>query len=152
MHKTVLFYMLRLTMAGVFLAAALPKIIDPAGFALAVYRYQALPDFAVNLVAVYLPWLELVVALGLLFHPRWRPAAAIMVVFMMLLFIFAQGQAMARGIDVACGCFSTDPGSKQVGWYGIGLNVVLTMAGMLLVLLEHRKAKRDQASQETPDP
>lgn len=47
----------RLFMGGVFLYASFDKILHPAAFAEAVYNYQILPDAAVNLAALTLPWL-----------------------------------------------------------------------------------------------
>ena len=41
----------RVLIAAVFLAAGLPKILDPAGFSLSVFRYQMLPDDLINLMA-----------------------------------------------------------------------------------------------------
>lgn len=56
----------RLVLAGVFLAAAAPKLADPAAFAAAIANYRAFPDALVNLVATVVPALELVGALALL--------------------------------------------------------------------------------------
>ena len=51
------------------------KILYPADFALAVYRFHLLPDFLVNAAALYFQWLEMVCAFCLLFIPRYRVAA-----------------------------------------------------------------------------
>ena len=50
---------LRTVLGCVFIYASLDKIRHPDLFAEAVYNYQLLPEVAVNLVAICLPWLEL---------------------------------------------------------------------------------------------
>ena len=62
-------------LAGVFATAALPKINDVAKFALNIDQYQILPSAVVTLLALCLPWLELVVGLGLLIPQVQKPAA-----------------------------------------------------------------------------
>ena len=93
----------RLVLAGVFLAAAAPKLADPAGFAAAIANYRAFPDALVNLVATLVPALELVGALALL--TPWRRGAALLLGALLLGFTALLAISLARGIDVACGCF-----------------------------------------------
>ncbi|MDH3555163.1 MAG: DoxX family membrane protein, partial [Deltaproteobacteria bacterium] len=49
---------LRIVLGWVFIYASLDKIRHPDLFAEAVYNYQLLPEVAVNLVAICLPWVE----------------------------------------------------------------------------------------------
>ena len=82
-----LILLLRLILAGFFLRACIPKIIDSHDFALAVFRYQMLPYNLVNIAAVFLPWTELVASLFLLFGKlRWRCAGLALITGMLLLF------------------------------------------------------------------
>ncbi len=67
-------WLARLSLAGVFLAAAAPKLADPAAFAAAIANYQAFPDVSVNLIATLVPTLELIGALALL--TPWRRGGA----------------------------------------------------------------------------
>lgn len=60
----------RLILGGVFVFASFDKILHPASFAEAVYRYQILPDGLINLTAIVLPWLELIVG-GFLILGFW---------------------------------------------------------------------------------
>ena len=55
----------RLILAVIFLLASAPKIIAPREFAIAVFHYQLLPDAAINLMAIFLPWIELVAAIAI---------------------------------------------------------------------------------------
>jgi len=121
------------TLGGIFFYAGIQKVIDPAAFAKAVSNYQLLPDAYINLVAVYLPWLE-VVCFVALFHARTRPAALVWIVLMLLVFIAAQALAMANGVDVSCGCFSSAEGSKKVGLQGILLNVGMVVGAIVALI------------------
>lgn len=122
-----------LAVAMTFLAAGWPKIADPAGFALAVYRYQVVPDMWINYTALFMPWLEVVTALALVLVPRLRTAAALLILGMLILFTTLIGLNMYRGIDIACGCFSTDPAVGHFGWLLIIRNsVLIVLTGLAL--------------------
>lgn len=101
----------RLVLAGVFLAAAAPKLADPAGFAAAIANYRAFPEALVNLVATVVPALELVGALALL--SPWRRGGALLLGALLLGFTALLALSLARGIDVACGCFGAATGADQ---------------------------------------
>lgn len=106
----------RLILAGVFIYAAYDKILRPAAFAEAVYNYQILPDSVVNITALVLPWLELVLGF-LLLAGIWIPGAVIWVNLLMVTFLSAMAFNLARGLDIHCGCFSTEStGGKISGW------------------------------------
>jgi putative oxidoreductase len=113
-----------LLLAGVFLAAAVPKISDPTGFAKMVYGYKVLPSPMVNTFALVLAWLELVVAVAL-FVPALRRPSLAWIGALMAVFLLAQFQALVRGIDGACGCFSTAEDGGGIGLWGILRNVGL---------------------------
>lgn len=122
---------LRWVLAAVFAGAAVPKILSPHDFAVAVFRYQMLPYPWVNLVALCLPWLELLCAVALVAAPRWRDAALTIVLGMLLVFTAAIAFNLYRGIDIACGCFTVKPGARHMGWWNLGRNAVLILAGLL---------------------
>ena len=127
-------WLCRALLAGVYLYAARPKIVDPAGFAKAISNYQILPDALVNPTAIYLPWLELIAALALLAVPALRRGATWLMAAMTAVFIAAIGIAMARGIDIDCGCFTTSGGGLRTGWLHEALDLVLLMAAAFLLL------------------
>ncbi len=100
----------RLVLAGVFLAAAAPKLADPAGFAAAIANYRAFPDALVNLVATIVPALEVAGALALL--SPWRRGGALLLGALLLGFTALLAISLARGIDVSCGCFGGADGTS----------------------------------------
>lgn len=107
-----LIWALKLALAGVFLAAAWPKLQDPAAFSQEVANYQLLPELAPG-IATALPGVELVLALALiLLMPAspWLLAAAAVSAVLMAGFTVAVTQVLVRGIDIECGCFGTGSG------------------------------------------
>lgn len=96
-------WLARLSLAGVFLAAAAPKLADPVAFAAAIANYQAFPDASVNLIATLVPALELVGALALL--TPWRRGGALLLAGLLLGFTALLAVSLARGLDLSCGCF-----------------------------------------------
>ena len=96
----------RVVLGCIFIVASLDKIIHPELFARTVYNYQFVPEVAVNVVALWIPWLELVAGLFLLLG-FWVRGSVLLLIGLLLVFVGALGFNLARGLDVACGCFST---------------------------------------------
>jgi hypothetical protein len=115
----------RIAFGVMFLAAAWPKFTDPAGFAMMVAQYQMLPGFSVNLFSIWLPALEVVTGLSLIFAP-WERESTVLLGFMMVMFIVALAQALVRNLGIACGCFdikgATDAGES---WFALLRDIVL---------------------------
>lgn len=88
-----------------FLYACYHKIVAPAHFAKIIYGYYLLPDFAINLIAICLPFLELYCALALILgiYPR---SAALILNGMLIGFIMAVSINLVRGHQFDCGCFA----------------------------------------------
>lgn len=124
----------RLYLGWVFLYACWHKIQHPADFALDIATYQILPLSLVNIMAIVLPWLELIAG-GLLILGFRARAAALCVSGMMVMFTVAISIAVARGQDMSCGCFASqgvveDPISyltvlRDLGWTALALYVLV---------------------------
>lgn len=78
----------RLIVAAVLIFAALQKIWMPLEFARLIKEYRLLPDQLLNLVAVILPWLEMVCGLSLL-SGLWLRGAALLLSGLNAIFVFA---------------------------------------------------------------
>ncbi|HEX6819908.1 MAG TPA: MauE/DoxX family redox-associated membrane protein [Ktedonobacterales bacterium] len=91
-------------LAGVFLAAALPKLRSPRAFAMTVVEYRILPLRASLILARLLPPLELLAAMLLLagIVVRWT---AVLLALMLASFSLAIAINLARGRELDCGCF-----------------------------------------------
>jgi uncharacterized membrane protein YphA (DoxX/SURF4 family) len=116
----------RIAIGLVFAWAGLAKIGDPASFAAQVHNFRMAPVSFENLVAIFLPWLELLAALALIsgLHAR---AGALVTAAMMAFFTVAVALALFRGLDIECGCFGTADASR------VGLNKLLENVGLTVV-------------------
>ena len=123
--------------AALFLAAAVPKIIDPASFAKVIHAYKLTPDAWVNLLAVFLPWLELIAAVALFLPGVNRRAGLWLCTLMLVLFTGAQVINILRGVQGTCGCFGSN--SKPIGWPGVALNTAFLVAGGAALVLQARQ-------------
>jgi len=113
----------RIAVGAVFVYASIDKLAHPALFAKDIANYRILPYALVNLFAVILPWTELIVGLCLVLG-LFGDAAAAIIGALLLVFIAASAAAIARGLDISCGCFSTTGGTKA-GWEVIIRNALL---------------------------
>ena len=118
----------RIVLGGIFIFASLDKIAHPAEFAKAIGNYHVLPFGLENLLALTLPWLELLAGVALITGVM-VDGAAIMVIIMNIVFIFAISQALARGISIECGCFSV----TTEGGDNIGLQTIIRDIGYLIM-------------------
>jgi len=97
----------RMLLGAIFIYASLSKILNPDQFAQAVMHYRIVPLVSVNLFAIVLPWLELVSGILLLLG-LFSGGSIVMITLLMALFLGAIGSVLLRGLDISCGCFSTD--------------------------------------------
>lgn len=137
---------LRVLLGGYFVYASLDKIAHPAAFAKAVYQWQAAGPVLSNLVAVTLPWVELLAG-TLLVLGVWRKAAALVIALLLAVFLIAAASVMARGIDIEnCGCTSLaaepapdawpPPWARGVGWFLVTRNLLLLAVALWLARVE----------------
>ena len=134
-----------------FVGACLHKIADPRSFAVDIATYDILPLVLVNVAAITLPWVELAAGAMLLAGFRTR-AAALLIAGMMVVFMTALMIALARGLDMSCGCFASqgtehDPISRltvlrDLAWLALAVFVMLYDSGRAGVdrLLQRRTA------------
>jgi uncharacterized membrane protein YphA (DoxX/SURF4 family) len=115
-------------LGGVFVLAAWGKILDPYSFSISIATYQMVPESAVNLMAIGLPWLELVAGVALIagFWPRTQ---ALLVNAMLVMFILAIWWALAHDLKMQCGCFASKEAEADISgmtvirdlfWLGLG--------------------------------
>jgi uncharacterized membrane protein YphA (DoxX/SURF4 family) len=102
----------QLALGVFFVAAALPKIVDPPSFAHMVYNYRIMPGGVINLMALVMPWIELLCGLALILG-IWTAAARSIIAAMLLTFIAAISINLARGNAIDCGCFDPNPRPKS---------------------------------------
>ena len=117
-----------------FIYASLHKILSPADFAKIVYGYNLFPEIFINLIAIIIPFLELVTGLALIigFFPR---SAAIVINGLLLAFIAVLAINLIRGHEFDCGCFpagqsgySSSPKVtllRDIIYFILGLQIIL---------------------------
>ena len=128
----------RLALAGVFVTAALPKIADPVAFASSVDAFRVIDSGLSDWVALVLPWLELVLGIGILV-PIIRRASGAVIGLLLLLFITLHLSAWVRGLDISCGCFGAETGEANVDYRWLILRNLLLLGAVALVLKQDRR-------------
>lgn len=93
----------RIIVGGILIYASASKIIDPGGFARAIDNYHIIPFGLENIMAIILPWLELIVGICLIIGV-FIDGAAFLVIIMMVVFISAITFAILNGYNIECGC------------------------------------------------
>lgn len=121
---------IRLFVGGYFVYAALPKIIEPLAFATSISNYGLLPNAIINAIALVLPWLELLCAVGLMIGWRIKLNAALCAA-MLAVFTTAVAYAVIMGLKIDCGCFGS-AGGDEVSWVKVGKNVLMLL-GLVVV-------------------
>jgi uncharacterized membrane protein YphA (DoxX/SURF4 family) len=129
---SVVMLLARLALGGVLIYAGVVKVPYPAAFAEAVANFDILPPFGNWVVALALPWAEIVIGL-LLICGLWLRYSAAVTVLMFLGFGGAVLLALARGIDIECGCFGTDD-YERVGVKVLAIEAAMIAAGVLVFI------------------
>jgi len=126
----------RLVVGGVWIAAGVLKLPDPAESVRAVRAYQLLPESVVPTVGYGLPVLEVCIGALLVVGIGTRVIASLSAA-LFVVFIIGISAAWARGLQIDCGCFggggyAADATSK----YPIELarDVALLGASVLLIV------------------
>ena len=151
---------LRLVLGGIFVASAVVKVWDVqishthgiqfshvpdlATFAQDVDNYHVPPRALGNLVAITLPWIELLAG-ALLVAGIWKRASALVITAMMIVFLAAIGWALAHGYDIRCGCFGTVD-ARKVGVLALAEDAVLLG---IAAWLAGRPEEKPQQGRET---
>lgn len=133
-----LHWVLGLGLGGVFLYAAWGKVLDPRPLVTIIWGYRILPAGPINLLAIYMPWLELLVgvclATGLM-----RRAAAFWAAALLVMFEIALGINALRGVNVACGCFSANAEETHNAWLLVLRDLPMLAAALVMLLFPPRR-------------
>lgn len=105
---------LRLYIGGLFVYASMYKINYAGEFAETIASYQIVPYWAVNIMALVLPWTELISGTMLFVGIRSR-SAVVLIGFLLTLFALAVAINLLRDAPISCGCFQT-LGEKMSWW------------------------------------
>ena len=129
----------RWVLGGTFVYASYNKLMAPADFAKIIYGYDLFPAAMINLIAIHVPFLELVAGTALIIgcYPR---SAALIVNAMLLVFISALSINLIRGHEFDCGCFSINA-NTQMRFAGplIFRDFVIFVLGLHVVFFRNRR-------------
>jgi uncharacterized membrane protein YphA (DoxX/SURF4 family) len=124
---------LGVALGAIFLYAAGSKLPDPRPLVTIIWGYRILPPGPINLMAIYMPWVELLVGLGLVTGYK-RRAAALLGTGLLAMFIVALGINAVRGVNVACGCFSASAEDVSNAWLLVLRDTPMFLAALVLLL------------------
>lgn len=129
---------LRILLGAIFLYAAWVKLREPwALFAIAIDGYQILPVWAVEIVARFLPWFELLLGI-LLVVGVWRGISTTAASLLLALFFSLMVRAMIKGMEIDCGCFG--PGDR-LSWVTLVRDGALLGSSVFVTIMAFRTGK-----------
>lgn len=121
----------RVVLGALFMYASFDKMANPEAFANIIDNYHLLPYQLVNPLAIFLPWLEFITGL-LLIIDKWVKGSLLIYSALLVIFIIALSQALIRGLDISCGCFSVNPSSTSEVWLRLVADIVMLFFSVML--------------------
>ena len=143
---TLLARLARFLLGAIFLWASATKVPDMAAFAESVANYRIVPPSLVPVVAATLVGVEIAAGVALILNV-WARAAALILAALLAVFTVGLAGALARGIDLACGCFG---GNAPATWWTVLRDVVLL--GLAVAVAISSPPSPAQARARPPDP
>jgi uncharacterized membrane protein YphA (DoxX/SURF4 family) len=95
----------RIALGVVFIAAGALKLSDVSGFAQTIGQFGLVPLPLVTFTAIFLPVLEVVAGIGLLFDVKGSLTA---IAIMLAMFLVILWLGIVRDLEIDCGCFSRE--------------------------------------------
>lgn len=131
-HSLWLYRLVRWSLAGLFIWAGGMKLADPSAFAVIIRDFGLVPGWSVMPIAIALPVVEIIAAIGLIFDLRGSLAV---ITVLLGLFIAILCYGILLGLDIDCGCFGPeDPESRAYGGLRTSLYRNLVMAAGVFFL------------------
>jgi uncharacterized membrane protein YphA (DoxX/SURF4 family) len=112
--KKTLALLVRIVLGGILLYASLGKLTHAEDFSTALANYRMLPSVFILLGSLTIPWLEFTLGI-MLITGFWRRTVTFLTACLFLVFTVGVAQALARGIDVSCGCFNLTGTGEKIG-------------------------------------
>ena len=135
----------RLIVGVVLIYASLSKIPNSFYFSIQIENYRIVGRGIARMVAVTLPWIELVTGLCLIAGWWLRPASFI-ANGLFLLFIVGIISALVRGLDIECGCFGS--GIHETVSFSLLLRDIVLFGFCMFIFLStvNNKSKSNSSS------
>jgi putative oxidoreductase len=107
--------LVRIVLGGILMYASMDKLANMGDFLKIIHNYKMLPVSLENLLAIFLPWLEFITGFCLVIG-KFNKGSLLIYNVLLIIFIIALSQALIRGLDINCGCFSVRPSSTSEVW------------------------------------
>ncbi|MBI4372199.1 MAG: DoxX family protein [Candidatus Omnitrophica bacterium] len=126
-------FLMRILVGGIFVYSGWSKLMVPVeNFMAVIEGYQFLRPHAIELLATWLPWTELVFGAFLLLGFLTRASAAILGIFLAV-FIYLISRSLWLHLPVSeCGCFGS--GIALAPWQALMLDSGLLLASIVLII------------------
>lgn len=141
-------FICRVFIGSVFIYASFHKIADPAQFAKIIYGYGLFPAISINLIAILLPYVEIVMGIALIFgvYPR---AAAVVLSGILFVFVVAISINLIRGHEFDCGCFSFKNNLlHNSAWQLLFRDIIYFFLCLYLLLYQRGKLGRNKRPEQ----
>lgn len=131
-------------LAALFLWAAFNKLRPPNGpdlFSDSIKAFKLnLPDWLTRFSVGTVPWVELLAGIALILG-FWSRAAATVFALLLVVFLVLIIQALARGLNVECGCFGklSPFCPPTIGTCNIIQNSILLLIALIIALTPRHK-------------
>ncbi|MFP4084625.1 MAG: MauE/DoxX family redox-associated membrane protein [Desulfonatronovibrio sp.] len=112
---------LRLYIGGIFIYASMYKINYGAEFAETIAGYELAPYWMVNILAITMPWLELICGIMLVVGFRAK-SSTVVIAFLLFLFTVGVFVNLLRDSPISCGCFSS--AEDPISWMTLIRDVI----------------------------
>ncbi|HTK81964.1 MAG TPA: MauE/DoxX family redox-associated membrane protein [Bacteroidota bacterium] len=141
----------RIFLGSVFIVASIDKISAPDAFAASIVAYKLVPYAAVNILALVIPWLELVCGIFLIGGVYVRGSSFALSV-LLTVFIVAIITALLRELKIDCGCFGKEH-ATPVSWMKVGEDLGLLLLSMYNLIFGPKPGheKGETHAEETPN-
>jgi putative oxidoreductase len=135
-------FIVKVAIASVFIYAGVMKLRDPSAFLTDISNYKITPYKFSLVLSLFLPWLEIFAAVALFFK-SYKPAACLIMTFMLVVFMIAIASAWMRGLDITCGCFGS---TEKVSYLSLILRDILFLAAVIFVYVFDGSQKSDSST------
>ncbi|MBA3315943.1 MAG: hypothetical protein M3552_06720 [Planctomycetota bacterium] len=136
--------MLKAVVAFVLLYSGLVHAAQPYYFVHAAAAYRILPPSVVGPLMIFLPYLQIAIALCLIVGTAER-AVLLLAFFIFSVFATAQAIVMARGESLSCGCFGFS--EATIGPSTLAIPIL----GGIICLVLLRGVRRVPSAEASPD-
>jgi uncharacterized membrane protein YphA (DoxX/SURF4 family) len=141
--------LVRVALGAMFLLSATPKVAAPARFLLLVRQFHLFPGATSTFVALAIPYIELIVGICLI-AGIFIEGTLLVCSVLFISFVAVAAITMARGLSVACACFSVADDGSKIGVATVVRGVVCLGVVLWLWTENRRSAPKTDLSAGCP--